>query len=114
MPHFVMECSENVLTVLSSAQIMKTVNEVVLESELFDPKNIKVRIKSYADYISAGDNTDFLHVFAYIMQGRNAEQKSKLSHTVITRLKKVLPNVPIISMNVMEFEKDTYCNKDMV
>ena len=57
---------------------------------------------------------NFIHVFGHIMQGRNTEQKADLSRKIVTRLKSMFPDVPVISMNVIDFEKATYCNKTMV
>jgi 5-carboxymethyl-2-hydroxymuconate isomerase len=48
------------------------------------------------------------------MDGRTTEQKHDLSHSVVSRLKSLLPDVPIVSMNVMEFEKATYNHRNTV
>jgi 5-carboxymethyl-2-hydroxymuconate isomerase len=48
------------------------------------------------------------------MEGRNSEQKSMLSKRIISELKKMLPEVPVISINIRDFEKAGYCNKSMV
>jgi 5-carboxymethyl-2-hydroxymuconate isomerase len=53
-------------------------------------------------------------VFAYIMEGRTSEQKSVLSTSIVRKLKSMYPDVPVISMNVMEFERATYANRKMV
>ncbi|MGK0386621.1 MAG: 5-carboxymethyl-2-hydroxymuconate isomerase, partial [Patiriisocius sp.] len=41
-------------------------------------------------------------------------QKNNLSKMIITELKSIFPEVPIISINIRDFEKATYCNKSMV
>jgi len=48
------------------------------------------------------------------MDGRTVSQKKNLSARIITELKSMFPNVPIISINIRNFEKATYCNKSMV
>ena len=48
------------------------------------------------------------------MEGRTTQQKSNLSKRIISELKLMFPNVPVISMNIRDFEKATYCNKSMV
>ena len=48
------------------------------------------------------------------MEGRTTSKKSNLSKEVIRELKTMFPNIPIISINIRDFEKATYCNKSMV
>tara|TARA_R110000868_G_scaffold32516_4_gene118214 strand:+ start:2823 stop:2969 length:147 start_codon:yes stop_codon:yes gene_type:complete len=47
------------------------------------------------------------------MEGRNTVQKANLSRQIITELKAMLPEVPIISVNIRDFVKATYCNREM-
>jgi len=48
------------------------------------------------------------------MEGRTTGQKAGLSKRIIAKLKSLFPDVPVVSMNVSEFEKATYCNRDMI
>lgn len=48
------------------------------------------------------------------MEGRTAFQKKNLSDRIIIALKLMFFEVPIISINIRDFEKATYCNKSMV
>ena len=48
------------------------------------------------------------------MEGRTVSQKKNLSERIIIELKSMFSDVPIISMNIRDFEKATYCNKSMV
>ena len=114
MPHFVIDCSENIITLKSPEEIMQAVYDTAESTGLFAKGDIKVRINPYK-YFNIGDTKDdFIHVFANILEGRNKAQKSNLSRKVVSNLKKILPNIPIISINIRDFEKDTYCNKSMV
>lgn len=114
MPHFVIHCTENVLQVTSPDSILKTVYEQAESSELFAQGDIKVRILPFKFHITGEGEDDFVHVFANIMEGRTTDQKKDLSARVVAKLKALLPDVPIISMNVRDFEKATYTNKTMV
>jgi 5-carboxymethyl-2-hydroxymuconate isomerase len=114
MPHFVIECSENIIKLKTPEEIIEAVYNIAASTDLFAVGDIKVRIKTYTHYTVAGTSNDFAHVFAYIMQGRNTEQKANLSKQMVSKLKTMLPGVPVISMNIMDFEKATYCNKSMV
>ncbi|MBC8045902.1 MAG: 5-carboxymethyl-2-hydroxymuconate Delta-isomerase [Fimbriimonadaceae bacterium] len=114
MPHFVIDCSENITHLKTPEEIMEAVYNTAESTELFKEGDIKVRINPFK-YFKLGDSKDdFIHIFANIMEGRNTTQKSNLSRKIISRLKLMFPNVPIISINVSDFEKSTYCNRSMV
>lgn len=81
---------------------------------LFKKGDIKVRIRSFKDFTIGNIKADFIHVFGNIMEGRNTDQKANLSREIIIRLKSMFPEVPVISINIREFEKSTYYNRTMV
>ena len=114
MPHFVIDCSSNILTFKEPDEILNAVYQTATDSGLFDEGDIKVRINPF-DYVKLGESKDsFIHIFANIMEGRTASQKQQLSASIITKLKSMFTHVPIISMNVRDFDKSGYCNKSMV
>lgn len=114
MPHFVIDCSEQIIKLKTPENIMQKVYDAAVSTGLFAPDDIKVRINPFQYYTVGNSKDNFIHVFANIMEGRNTEQKTKLSKRIVTELKAMFPEVPIISINVRDFEKATYCNKSMV
>ena len=48
------------------------------------------------------------------MEGRTTDQKSDLSRKIVSKLNQLFPEVPIISMNIRDFEKSSYINKTML
>lgn len=114
MPHFIIDCSKQVVEKESPKNIMQKVYETAKSTGLFLPKEIKVRINSFQYYNTGNTMDDFIHVFANIMEGRNTVQKANLSKQIVTELKAMFPEIPVISMNIRDFEKATYCNKEMV
>lgn len=114
MPHFIIDCSENITQEKTPTEIMQAVYDTAEATGLFAENDIKVRINSFADYKLGADKRDFIHVFAHIMQGRTVEQKASLSKQIIQRLNTMFPDISILSVNVYEFEKATYCNKKMI
>lgn len=117
MPHFIIECSKNVIETESPERILQEVYDCAASSGLFASEGvggIKVRINSYDHFLTVGTKDDFIHVFGNIMEGRTVEQKSTLSNLIVSKLKSLFPDVPIISMNIREFEKATYANKSTV
>ena len=114
MPHFVIDCSENIIKLKSPEEIIRVVYDAAESTHLFDRGDIKVRINPFEYYTVGNSQDDFIHVFGNIMEGRTTEQKSHLSNKVIKALKALFPSVPILSINIRDFEKETYCNKTMV
>jgi 5-carboxymethyl-2-hydroxymuconate isomerase len=114
MPHFVIDCSENILNLKSPEEIMQAVYDTAEATNLFDVGDIKVRINPFQYYNIGNTKDDFIHIFANIMEGRTTDQKSNLSNKIIGQLKILFPEVPILSINIRDFEKATYCNKSMV
>lgn len=114
MPHFVIDCSDNILKIKTPNEIIQKVYDTAESTELFDKGDIKVRINPFEYYNIGNTKDDFIHIFANIMEGRTTLQKKNLSDKIITELKLLFPNVPIISINIRDFEKATYCNKSMV
>jgi len=114
MPHFIIDCSENILKSHSEDAIIKQVHISAVSTELFHKSDIKVRINIFKKYSTGDEKEDFIHVFANIMEGRTIEQKSNLSKTIVKDLSLMLPSVPNIGTNVIEFERATYFNKNML
>lgn len=114
MPHFILDCSENVIRLKCADEIMQEVLDSALSTGLFTASEIKVRINPFSYYNNGNTLNDFIHVFGYIMEGRNNEQKGNLSKVIVTKLKTILPEVPVISMNIQDFEKSNYFNKTMI
>lgn len=114
MPHFVIDCSKNIIKTKTPAEIIQKVYDTAESTDLFEKRDIKVRINPFEYYLTGNTNDDFIHIFANIMEGRSASQKKNLSERIITELKLMFPQVPIISINIRDFEKATYYNKSMV
>ena len=114
MPHFIIDCSENVIKLKSPDEIIQEVYDSAESTELFAKGDIKVRINPFKYFNVGNTKEDFIHIFANLMEGRNTEQKRNLSRKIISTLKLMFPDVPIISINIRDFEQSTYCNKSMV
>lgn len=114
MPHFVIDCSENIILIKSPEEIIQKVYDSAESTNLFEKGDIKVRINPFKYYNIGNSKDDFIHIFANIMEGRTVSQKKNLSENIITELKIMFPDVPIISINIRDFERATYCNKTMI
>ena len=114
MPHFIIDCSENVIQQKSPDEIMQAVYDVAEASGLFAANDIKVRLNPY-QYFKLGKNkSDFIHVFGNIMEGRSTEQKANLSRKITERLNDLFPDISILSINIQDIDKATYSNKALI
>lgn len=107
MPHFNVECSENVLSQLDAQSLAEAVHRAALSTELFAEDNIQIKVKACDGYFIGGKRQDFVSVFASILGGRSAEQKTALSKAVVLKLCELLPAVDRIHVNVTELQKGT-------
>ncbi|KFF22901.1 5-carboxymethyl-2-hydroxymuconate Delta-isomerase [Chryseobacterium sp. JM1] len=114
MPHFIIECSQDLLQQRTPEEIMDSVYKSADSTGLFAPNDIKVRLRPY-EYFKLGEQkNNFLHVFGYIMEGRNTEQKAELSKKICAQLTVLFPDISFLSVNISEFESATYCNKALI
>ena len=114
MPHFIIDCSQNMLKSHSEHEIIQQVHASAISTKLFNQNDIKVRVNIFKKYSTGDKKEDFIHVFANIMEGRTVEQKANLSKTIVKDLALMFPSVPNIGTNVIEFERATYFNKNML
>jgi 5-carboxymethyl-2-hydroxymuconate isomerase len=114
MPHFIIECSENVIQQKSPEAIMQAVYDAAEATGLFAPNDIKVRLRPYQYFKLGKTKKDFIHIFGNIMEGRSVQQKANLSQKIIQRLNEMFPDISILSINISEFEKATYSNKALI
>ncbi|OCA77662.1 5-carboxymethyl-2-hydroxymuconate isomerase [Chryseobacterium contaminans] len=114
MPHFIIECSQDILQHRTPDEIMDAVYNVAESTGLFAVNDIKVRLQPYPYYRLGEGKESFLHVFGYIMQGRSTEQKADLSRQINIRLIALLPDISFLSVNISEFEAATYSNKALI
>jgi 5-carboxymethyl-2-hydroxymuconate isomerase len=114
MPHFIIDCSENIIQQKSPDEVMQAVFDVAQSTGLFLVDDIKVRMRPYQYFKLAPNKKDFIHIFANIMEGRSTEQKANLSTRIIERLNEIFPDISILSINIREFEKATYINKALI
>ncbi len=70
MPHFIIDCSSNILSNVSESEILKAVLEAADATTLFAKEDIKVRVNAYKEFEVGGKKTNFIHVFGYILEGR--------------------------------------------
>ena len=88
--------------------------DAAFSTGLFKRDAIKVRLNPFKYSLVMGGVSDFIHVFGNIMEGRTEEQKVDVSRKIVSKLNQLFPEVPIISINIRDFEKSSYINKTML
>lgn len=114
MPHFIIDCSQDILRQRTADEIMNAVYETANKTRLFALNDIKVRLRPFEHYKLGKGKTSFIHIFGYIMEGRSTEQKANLSRQIITRLSELQIDTSFLSINISDFEFATYCNKSLL
>jgi 5-carboxymethyl-2-hydroxymuconate isomerase len=114
MPHFIIDCSQSILKIHSQEEIIEQVYISAVSTKLFHKNDVKVRVNFFKNYSTGDKKEDFIHVFANIMEGRTIVQKAFLSKTIVKDLASIFPLVPHIGTNVVEFEKASYFNRNML
>ncbi|MGU3375292.1 5-carboxymethyl-2-hydroxymuconate Delta-isomerase [Chryseobacterium sp. M5A1_1a] len=114
MPHFIIECSQDILQQRTAEEIMDVVYKAADSTGLFAVNDIKVRLQPYQYYRLGEHKKNFLHVFGYIMEGRSTEQKTNLSRLISSQLTKLLQDISFLSVNISEFDVSTYSNKALI
>jgi 5-carboxymethyl-2-hydroxymuconate isomerase len=114
MPHFIIDCSENIIQQKSPDEIMQAVYDVAEASGLFAANDIKVRLRPYQYFKLGKSKKDFIHIFGNILEGRSIQQKADLSQKIVERLNEMFPDISILSINIREFERATYSNKALI
>jgi 5-carboxymethyl-2-hydroxymuconate isomerase len=83
-------------------------------SGFFHGRDIKVWMKPFKKYLVGNTRENFMHIFSHIMDGRTTTQKADLSKSIVEKLLSMFPDVPNIAINIREFEKATYFNRNML
>ena len=114
MPHFIIECSANLVNDQTAVKLMSTVYDSAVASEMFATNDVKVRLMPF-QYFKLGDKKEsFIHVFGYIMEGRTASQKAILAKSLTQSLLNLMINASFVSVNISEFALGSYSNKALL
>ena len=108
MPHCIIEYSNGIEKYINPQLMIDAVYKGALTSELFEDEDIKTRAIAYDYYQTGALKKEFVHVTLKILTGRSLTQKIKLSELVINQLEKIDFQSTVITVDIVEMEKDTY------
>ena len=108
MPHIIVEYADDVLNQQGAILLCQQLFNVVEETAMFEPANIKVRMYPVSIYKTASESNGFIHVQCRIHRGRTAEQKKFLTQSITN----VLCNMEIIdcifTAEVIDIDTESY------
>ena len=108
MPHCVIEYSKDLEKDINPNDLMESVHQGALESQLFKVDDIRVRAIPFDYYLIGGVNKSFIHVTIKIFFGRNDEQCTNLSGLVLDKLNKINLSNITITVEITEIKKEYY------
>lgn len=108
MPHLIIEYSSGLDKRENMKELMETVYDAAIASEVMDPADIKVRAIPYSHFRLHNSQDTFVHTTCRLLAGRTPEQKSKLAELVRKKVADVLPNVYSISVEIVDMDPDSY------
>jgi len=111
MPHCIVECTRAVAGQVPVERLMRAVHDAALASGLFTVGDVKIRVLVHEHSLVGGIDADFVHVFAYVLTGREEADRKKLSASVVRGLAALLPGVQAISCDVREMNRATFSNR---
>ena len=104
MPHCIIEYSSD----LDDSKLIDSVHKGALNSSLFNELDIKTRSIPFNNYKTGTTNHSFVHVTARILSGRTLEQRSTLSHCILTELQSLNYFSTSLTVEVIEMERESY------
>jgi 5-carboxymethyl-2-hydroxymuconate isomerase len=108
MPHLVIEYSEDALDRAALEELMRGLAETAAQTGVMKAEDIKVRARSYRDYLIAGKRDSFIHLSVYLLAGRTPEQKETLSVSLRRTMADRCPDVVSLSVDIRDMDPEAY------
>lgn len=108
MPHCIIEYSEDLSFNLDKKILMKNVFDGCMQVNIFNKKDVKVRMKSYEYFLSGGLEKNFIHINIKILSGRSIDEKKLLAQNVLDQVNNDTFCDISISVEVNDMNKEIY------
>lgn len=113
MPHCIIEYAQTIEDICSPEKLIKAVYSGALNSQLFEPEDIKTRAIPFNNYTTGTVKQNFIHICLKILSGRTCKQRQMLSSLVLTELEYLSLSSLSLTVEVIEIERDSYSKKIM-
>ncbi|MGI9279942.1 MAG: 5-carboxymethyl-2-hydroxymuconate Delta-isomerase [Endozoicomonas sp.] len=111
MPHCIIEYSSDIEQKYSIKELVSGVHQGALESGLFKAEDIKSRAYPCEHFLTARPEESFIHITVRIMVGRTPAQKKALSQRVLTAADQIIPDVNILTVEILDIDTDSYSKR---
>ena len=108
MPHCIIEYAKSLETRVKPSTIIDAVLQGSMQSELFQPNDIKVRAMAFEHHRSPATVQNFIHVTVKLLSGRDQQQRAMLAEKVLSQLDRIALSSVSISVDVVSMDKETY------
>lgn len=112
MPHLVIELSRKLDSSFDIKKLISQLNKVMIDSSLFDPKNIKIRAIYFDHYLSQENQIEnnFIHLNLYLFKGRTKQQLNDLLTKLFDKIAYISKLTENISIHLTEINDNNYIN----
>lgn len=114
MPHFIIEHGNALASPEARRDAMAIAAQAGSACGFIDPKDIKVRLRDYQDFMHLDGCTSFIHVTVRLLAGRTPGMKERLSIALRERLADRFVGVDSISVEVCDMEPVSYKKRLLV
>lgn len=105
MPHIVVEYSAALDGRHDLHALCETLYSAARDCGVFsEPGAIKVRALPCPYWVLGGDHAEFVHVTVWLLPGRDAEQRRRVTHALLEALKVALPAVGSLSVDLHDLD----------
>lgn len=108
MPHLVIEYSEGAVSREEVSHLMEQLASAAARTGVMKASDIKVRARSYDDFLIAGKKDSFIHLSVYLLAGRTPEQKVDLSEQLRQVMIESCANVVSLSVDIRDMDPVAY------
>jgi 5-carboxymethyl-2-hydroxymuconate isomerase len=110
MPHIIIECSQNIVSELECLDICQVTYNMLADTQLFSPNDIKSRIHSVSSFYVGpkGKAGSFVHVVIQILEGRDLAIRQELTKNMFDKLNQLFSHADSVTVDLEELSKETY------
>ncbi|MDH5432922.1 MAG: 5-carboxymethyl-2-hydroxymuconate Delta-isomerase [Gammaproteobacteria bacterium] len=108
MPHCIIEYSNKLEKRISAESLLKAVHQAMVDSNLFDPDDVKVRTLSFENYTVGDTEADFIHITVKLLDGRDDAQKAELSRLVFDSVMQFGLGSLALTVDIVDMKKTTF------
>lgn len=108
MPHLVIEYSDGALDKDRLRQLMEALAAAAAQTGVMNAEDIKVRARSYDDFLIAGKRDSFVHLTVCLLAGRTPDQKVGLSIKLRQTMTELCPDVVSLSVDIRDMDPLAY------